>query len=76
MKEITYGKFRNLADDLWGEAHVRDKRCFSDVLQNHLLGLGVLVKNRRIKTLREARRAGYNRAYNLKPTSHLHDHVA
>jgi len=75
MKEITYGKFRNLADDLWGEAHVRDKRCFSDVLQNHLLGLGVLVKNRRIKTLREARRAGYNRAYNLKADSRLQGYV-
>ena len=75
MKEITYGKFRNLADDLWREAHARDKRCFSDVLQNHLLGLGVLVKNRRIKTLREARRAGYNRAYNLKADSRLQGYV-
>jgi len=65
MKEITYGKFRNLADDLWGEAHARDKKCFSDILQNHLLGFGVLVKNRRIKTLREARKAGYKRKYSI-----------
>lgn len=65
MREITYDKFRNIANELWSEAHVRDKKCFSDILQNYLLGLSVIVQNRRIKTLREARKAGYKRKHSI-----------
>lgn len=61
MKEITYGQFKHMEDDTWWEAKCRDKKAFADVLQCHLFRLGIMVKNRKLKTLRQARKEAFQR---------------
>ncbi len=65
MKEITYSQFKHIEDYLWWEAKYRDKECFSDFLQHYLFRLGIKVKNRKLKTLGQARNEAWIRKHGV-----------